>query len=313
MKRTLSCFMLMICLGISFFVFSQPNPPPVTVNEYITIAEDTPAIGNVLNNGDTDPDGTALTVNTTPAKPPAHGTIIVNPNGDFIYTPSPNFNGWDLIVLIVCDNGIPLPPACSHDTLLITITPVSDPPITVNEYISVNPNTPYSGNILTNGDTDPDGTALTVSTTPVVPPSQGTITLNSNGSFTYTPNPSFTGNDLVVASVCDNGIPLPPACSNDTIFFHVGPTVHIYYAVASPSTQCLVPQMVNFYIHGYVSGYLPIDSIHIYMNFGDGTDTSFYKSAAPMQIQANIIHLYNFPGIYSQIYILTDLMVRLIL
>ena len=45
-------------------------------------------------------------------------------------------------------------------------------------------------------DTDVDSNLLTVATPRLVSgPSNGTLTLNANGSFTYTPNGGFTGNE----------------------------------------------------------------------------------------------------------------------
>ena len=63
--------------------------------------------------------------------------------------------------------------------------------------------TPVSGNVLAN-DTDPDGDPLVVTTTPVVPPENGTLVLASNGSYTYTPNPGFRGVDSFDYEVCDD-------------------------------------------------------------------------------------------------------------
>ena len=49
--------------------------------------------------------------------------------------------------------------------------------------------------VLSN-DTDVDGNTLTVSV--VSGPSNGTLSLSSDGSFTYTPNATFTGVDQFV-------------------------------------------------------------------------------------------------------------------
>ena len=65
-------------------------------------------------------------------------------------------------------------------------------------------------NGLLANDTDPDpGTVLTVNTTPVSGPSNGTLLLNTDGSFTYTPNAGFTGADSFQYEVCDDGSPRP--------------------------------------------------------------------------------------------------------
>ncbi|MCO5724293.1 Ig-like domain-containing protein [Robiginitalea marina] len=56
-------------------------------------------------------------------------------------------------------------------------------------------------------DTDPNGPGLLVDTNPVMGPSNGTLSLNADGSFTYTPNPGFSGADAFAYRVCDDGTP----------------------------------------------------------------------------------------------------------
>jgi len=64
-------------------------------------------------------------------------------------------------------------------------------------------NVPAAG-VLVN-DTDSDaGDVLSVNTAPVVDVANGTLVLASNGSFSYTPNPGFTGTDTFTYQVCDS-------------------------------------------------------------------------------------------------------------
>jgi gliding motility-associated-like protein len=108
-----------------------------------------------------------------------------------------------------------------NDTIFITVTPVNDAPIVDNEVITTPEGTPVSGDLTDTGDADPDGTPLTVNTTPVSGPSNGTIVINTDGTYTYTPNPGFSGTDTIVVTICDGGLPLPGICVNDTIFVTV--------------------------------------------------------------------------------------------
>ncbi len=52
-------------------------------------------------------------------------------------------------------------------------------------------------------DTDADGDELTVNRTPVAGPTNGVLVLNSDGSFSYTPNPNFAGIDAFTYEVSD--------------------------------------------------------------------------------------------------------------
>ncbi len=69
------------------------------------------------------------------------------------------------------------------------------------------PGAPISGNVLDdNGsgvDFEPDGGTLTVNTTPAVAPTNGTLVLNADGTFEYTPNPGFSGIDTFTYEVRD--------------------------------------------------------------------------------------------------------------
>ena len=70
-------------------------------------------------------------------------------------------------------------------------------------------------------DSDPDGNTLTVTTTPVSGPSHGSVTLNSNGLYTYTPTTGYTGEDTFSYQVCDNGT--PSLCSTASVTIDVIP------------------------------------------------------------------------------------------
>jgi gliding motility-associated-like protein len=213
-----------VCVNDTITVTVSPvNDAPIVDNETITTNEDTPVTGDLTDAGDSDPDGTALTANTTPVSGPTNGTIVINADGTYTYTPNPNFNGTDVIVVSICDAGLPLPGVCVNDTITVTVAPVNDAPIVDNEVITTNEDTPATGDLTDAGDSDPDGTPLTANTTPVSGPTNGTIVINADGTFTYTPNPGFTGTDTIVVSICDEGLPLPGICVNDTIFITVVP------------------------------------------------------------------------------------------
>ncbi|GAB3958104.1 hypothetical protein GCM10028805_51890 [Spirosoma harenae] len=85
-----------------------------------------------------------------------------------------------------------------------------------NDYYTTPFNTPVSGNALTNDQVAP----LVVTTTPVVGPKHGSITLNANGTFTYTPTTGYTGKDSVQYRVCKELN--PTLCANAWIYITIG-------------------------------------------------------------------------------------------
>jgi gliding motility-associated-like protein len=92
------------------------NDPPVAVNDNFEAKENQKFEGNILTN-DYDPDGGILILNTTPIEPPAHGTLVILPNGDITYKPIIDFRGTDTFTYEICDNETP----ASCVTAIVTI------------------------------------------------------------------------------------------------------------------------------------------------------------------------------------------------
>lgn len=167
------------------------NDPPIARDDAYTAAEDAPltvATPGVLAN-DSDPDGDTLTAIL--ATGPSHGTLALNPNGSFGYTPNADFNGIDSFTYQandgVTNSGIA--------TVTITVTGTNDPPVARDDQYSTSENTVLSvavPGVLTN-DTDVEGDTLSANL--VSSPTNGALVLNTNGSFVYTPNTNFHGLD----------------------------------------------------------------------------------------------------------------------
>ncbi len=195
------------------------NDLPVAVSDAASTSEDNVLIGSTVLANDSDPDGNPLTVSTLPITAPLNGTLSINSNGTYTYTPAANFNGNDSFVYQVCDNASPA--GCANATVSISITAVNDAPLANADSYSTNEDVPLNGSTVLVNDSDVDGNPLTVSTVPVIAPTNGVLTLNINGTFTYVPNANFSGSDSFVYRVCDNGA--PALCSNGTVSITVNP------------------------------------------------------------------------------------------
>jgi uncharacterized repeat protein (TIGR01451 family) len=81
------------------------------------------------------------------------------------------------------------------------------PPVAEDDDFNTPFETAITRDILVNNgngpDFDPEGGPVTVDTTPVTPPSNGSVVLNANGSMTYTPNAGFYGTDTFVYRISD--------------------------------------------------------------------------------------------------------------
>lgn len=166
---------------------------PAANPDTATTAEDTPVTIDVLAN-DTDPNGDPLTVSGTPTA--RNGTVTVNPDGTLTYRPNPDFNGTDTITYTVTD------PAgnTATSTVTVTVTPLNDAPEANPDSSVTALNTPVTFAVLDN-DLDVDGDTLAISGTPTS--ADGTVTVNADGTLTFTPNPGFTGLATVNYSIVD--------------------------------------------------------------------------------------------------------------
>lgn len=173
---------------------------PVAGNEEFHAIMNQVITGNVLTN-DVDQDGDPLAVNVIPVVAPAHGTLVLNANGTFEYTPDNNFVGADGFTYEVSDsNAVPL-----TDEGVVAIT--MHPKIAVDDAWNTAKNTALNDkNVLTN-DVAPGTDNLIVNTTPVTDVTHGTLVLNADGSFEYTPDNDYIGDDTFVYEVSNDGQP----------------------------------------------------------------------------------------------------------
>lgn len=178
---------------------------PVAEADHTATIINTPVSGNASTN-DRDPGGTALTYNSTPSVAPPNGSVVINANGTFTYTPNNGFVGVDSFQYTVCNAAALCTTAWVH---VAVSNPVvnggsNNAPLAENDYSQTLGTTPVTGNASSN-DFDPDGNAL--SYTLISNPARGTLTLNASGAYTYTPNAGTVGRDTARYRVCDNGSP----------------------------------------------------------------------------------------------------------
>lgn len=76
-------------------------------------------------------------------------------------------------------------------------------PVAQNDPSTTHMDTTLNAVSVLNNDNDPDGDTLTVETTPVAGPDNGTVVINANGTYRYTPNNGFVGTDNFTYRVTD--------------------------------------------------------------------------------------------------------------
>jgi len=181
--------------------------PPVAVDDSATVLEDSGATAVPVLANDTDVDGGKMTIG--PVTQPAHGTVVITgPGSGLTYAPNANYcndppGGAPDTFTYTLNGG-------STATVAMTVTCVNDAPIaddeTLNGASSAVGNTAFVGDDPSDGapsvagpkktitadilagDTDPDGPGpLVVTAGTFASNDGGTVVLESDGDFTFTP------------------------------------------------------------------------------------------------------------------------------
>jgi hypothetical protein len=165
-----------------------------------TLTVDAPGI---LGN-DIDAEGDALT--TALVTGPANGTLVLNADGSFSYVPNVGFSGADSFTYQASDGSN----LSNIATVSIDVNPVgsdNNRPVAGNNSYTVESGSvlevaPELGVLI--NDSDPDGDPITASL--FGEPLHGSVTLNPDGSFTYTPNEGYVGLDSFIYWVNDGQV-----------------------------------------------------------------------------------------------------------
>ncbi len=167
---------------------------PTAVIDNITVTEDIPYSGNLFTNDALGDLPTGISANTSPS----HGSLsAVNVNtGAFTYTPNTDYNGTDAFTYTIrdVDNDE------STATVNITVNSANDVPDAINDNYTIAENGTLSNNVKTNDLGMGDG-GITVSLVSNV--SHGSLTLNNDGTFSYTPTSQYFGTDQFIYQLSD--------------------------------------------------------------------------------------------------------------
>jgi VCBS repeat-containing protein len=175
------------------------NQAPVAAGQSVSIVHGQSQV-IVLGGSDAETLGSQLTYTITTA--PAHGTLtpITGSPGAFTYTPTvANYIGADSFAFTVTDTGNPpgtVSNASTSGPATVSITLVDPAPVGVpvsyTTRARVPLNVPAAQGVLVS---DLDAAGDTLTATLHTTTAHGTLVLNANGSFLYTPATGFTGTD----------------------------------------------------------------------------------------------------------------------
>ena len=164
-------------------VIGAANDAPVAASMTVGTAEDTVLTGSLPTAIDVDGDTVTYSLHT----PAEHGVAVVNADGAYSYTPNADFNGTDAFEFTVSDA------AGGTNTYEVTaiVASLNDAPVSSAAAFATNEDTELSGTLPPATDVDGDTVTYALATQAA----NGTAAVNNDGSFSYTPNANFSGND----------------------------------------------------------------------------------------------------------------------
>ncbi|WP_374089806.1 Ig-like domain-containing protein [Methylomicrobium lacus] len=162
------------------------NPNPVANDDTASVEEDGTTTLPVLSN-DSVSGGNSLSIVSVGT--PGHGVATINNDGTIAYKPSANFYGSDSFTYTISD-GIG---GSASATVNITVNPVNDAPVAVNDTATVRVKKTVSINVLSN-DSDVDADTLSIIST-----TKGKIVNGQTLSYTGT----AIGTDTFTYTVSD--------------------------------------------------------------------------------------------------------------
>lgn len=205
------------------------NDAPVANNDSHNTDEDTPlsvSVGDGVLSNDTDVENDPLTASLVDDVD--SGVLTLNPDGSFTYQPNAGFNGTDTFTYKANDGS------ADSQTAMVTIEvgSVNDVPEATNDSYETDEDTvleTVAPGVLANDDDADEGSALTAELDTDV--AHGELTLNDDGSFTYTPDADFNGVDsftyhandgdadssTVTVTITVNPVNDAPVASNETL------------------------------------------------------------------------------------------------
>ena len=162
------------------------NDLTVVTPQTASTSEDVPATGNVLT-GAVDSEGDAITA-TAGTVATAHGSVTIGSDGSYTYTPNQGYHGPDSFAFTAQTDD-----DTAGGTVNLSVAFVNDLTVVTPQTASTSEDVPATGNVLT-GAVDSEGDAITA-TAGTVATAHGSVTIGSDGSYTYTPNQGYHGPD----------------------------------------------------------------------------------------------------------------------
>jgi uncharacterized delta-60 repeat protein len=252
------------------------NDFPIASNQSFSIIEDPvfPLAGTL--SGDDGDAGVIQALTYDLVAGPSFGTLTLDSTtGAFTYQPLPNFFGSDTFTFTVTDDETAGPTAgltSAPAVVVITVGPVNDAPVAFNNSYSTFPDMPLTisaaSGVFSN-DFDPDGDVLVVIA--YTPPANGTLVINADGSFIYTPGTADVPTDSFSYFIDDGNGGLATATVFLSILPYAGVSVSggIMRIGGTAAADAVSANGNNIVVNGATHSLAGITEVRIWAGQGD--------------------------------------------
>ena len=173
---------------------NQISDTPLAVDDNLWLKENSSINGNVFDNDQQLVDTPVIIFSNTT---PTHGTLVINTDGSFTYTPNTDYFGNDSFEYTLKD----IDGDESTATVYIVIDALDYNPIANNDFFTINEDQIGTGDLFANDQDFINNPVVVISNTN---PDYGSVVVNANGTFTYTPNADFYGTDTFTYTLQDS-------------------------------------------------------------------------------------------------------------
>ena len=180
-------------------------------NDYYQVSEDVSLRMDILGNDQVGFDHNLMEISVIQG--PVNGTIKMGFQSELLFTPTPNFYGFDSLQYQVCNPG----GFCKYAWVKIYVHPVNDPPIAGEDIDTLWEDQSLHLDILANDSDAADGNFLQGDQISILEyPGHGRLQLDEIGMVHYQPDTNYNGNDMFRYKLCDSA-PDEELCDSTTV------------------------------------------------------------------------------------------------
>ncbi|MBZ9629446.1 endonuclease [Salegentibacter sp. LM13S] len=225
----------------------------------------------------------------------SEGIAVIEDDGTITYTPADGYAGEDSFTYTICDQGED--PTCATATITVNVLDEGSP-VANDDTLVIDMNaSEFTITSLLNNDIVIDGAVITSVTDTNT---RGNITLNEDGSISYTPENGYLGDDTFTYSLCDDDQP-EPTCSTatvtitlvDPVSFNIPSEVADYYeGLAVSQNEDLNYKVISELTRGMHTTILSYGQRHEYL----------YNADEDLQNPDNVVLIYSGESRYWEEY-----------